>query len=72
MAEARARRDIAAMSRDAFLADLCDALGRILSGDRDLALVASLKNPIDRAMVATILRYLSVANSSKEDPEGVV
>jgi tetratricopeptide (TPR) repeat protein len=57
-AAAAARRGLAALGADPFKAGLATALERILDGERHPGLAASLDDPVARAVVEMVLRYL--------------
>jgi hypothetical protein len=57
-AAATARRGLAMRGADPFTAGLATALERIINGERHPDLAASLDDPVARAAVAMVLRYL--------------
>jgi hypothetical protein len=57
-AAASAREVIEEAAKDPSLSALADVFGRILDGERDPALGTGLDDPVDRAVIATVLQHL--------------
>jgi hypothetical protein len=57
-AAVRADQGLQVMADDADLAPLADALRRVLGGDRDPGLAGGLDNPVERAVVESVLGHI--------------